>query len=500
MEIYREYGLDGIAVSLERETFHVDGGQGEVARVETRTIGSDDGVPQQTRYQYANHLGSAVLELGDHAEIITYEEYFPYGGTSYQAVATQTDSAKRYRYTGKERDEENDLYYHGARYYAPWLGRWVSCDPIGLQGGPNWYEFAAGNPVKLVDIGGKQPTNSIDDLLTFIHAQAGFEAGPGFSASMYTSSAASARRAASAFGTAAHARATDVVADLKRLGFKEAERIHSEVRVEGGVVTQIGGTPGGPRGAHNIDLLVTKPGDTLAVGQDISGGYASVIGDLKYGGGKINPKYAVHGSPLQTVTGKTAAVQGTGGAAPMTAAEEAEMWTGVMPEVAKADEVVSAAKVAGEAGKLEKVVAASAKVAKATAKVAKVLKPLASVAKVAGKVAGPLSVAASAVELATAKTTEQRVDAGIGLVGNALMASDNPVAMAGGAGILIGQYAEKKLNVSEYASDHGIAAKEFLERHHVSSDNAFIAGAVVTVASTPIALGEAAAHKIASWF
>ena len=77
------------------------------------------------RYQHGNHLGSAVLELDDQANIITYEEYFPYGSTSYQAVAAQTGVPKRYRYTGKERDEENDLYYHGARYYAPWLGRWT---------------------------------------------------------------------------------------------------------------------------------------------------------------------------------------------------------------------------------------------------------------------------------------------------------------------------------------------------------------------------------------
>jgi hypothetical protein len=65
---------------------------------------------------------------------------------------------------------------------------------------------------------------------------------------------------------------------------------------------------------------------------------------------------------------------------------------------------------------------------------------------------------------------------------------------------LLGQYAEKKLNVSEYASDHGIAVKEFLERHGVNSDVAFVTGAVVTVASTPIALGEAGVHKIISWF
>lgn len=38
--------------------------------------------------------------------------------------------AKRYRYTGKERDEESGLYYHGARYYIPWLARWVSTEPL----------------------------------------------------------------------------------------------------------------------------------------------------------------------------------------------------------------------------------------------------------------------------------------------------------------------------------------------------------------------------------
>ena len=88
--------------------------------------------PQLIRYQFGNHLGSASLELDDQAQIISYEEYTPYGSTSYQAVRSQTETPKRYRYTGKERDEESGLYYHGARYYAPWLGRWTSCDPAGL--------------------------------------------------------------------------------------------------------------------------------------------------------------------------------------------------------------------------------------------------------------------------------------------------------------------------------------------------------------------------------
>jgi RHS repeat-associated protein len=64
---------------------------------------------------------------------------------------------KRYRYTGMERDKESGLNYHGARYYAPWIARWVSADPIGVQGGLNQYEYAKSCPTSLVDPAGTNP-------------------------------------------------------------------------------------------------------------------------------------------------------------------------------------------------------------------------------------------------------------------------------------------------------------------------------------------------------
>ena len=97
------------------------------------------------------------LELDDTGRIISYEEYYPYGSTSYQSVRSQTETPKRYRYSGTERDEESGLNYHGARYYSPWIGRWINTDPIGIQGGPNLYAYAQGNPVMLVDASGRQP-------------------------------------------------------------------------------------------------------------------------------------------------------------------------------------------------------------------------------------------------------------------------------------------------------------------------------------------------------
>jgi insecticidal toxin complex protein TccC len=47
------------------------------------------------------------------------------------------------------------LYYYGARYYAPWLQRWVSADPAGDVDGLNLYGFVGNNPLNYFDDSGK---------------------------------------------------------------------------------------------------------------------------------------------------------------------------------------------------------------------------------------------------------------------------------------------------------------------------------------------------------
>jgi len=121
---------------------------------------------RQQRYQLCNHLGSATLELDDNAALISYEEYHPYGTTAYQAYNNEIKvAAKRYRYTGMERDQESGLSYHSARYYLPWLGRWLSSDPISLSGGINTYAYSNSNPVLYADKSGLQADEFVDSGL-----------------------------------------------------------------------------------------------------------------------------------------------------------------------------------------------------------------------------------------------------------------------------------------------------------------------------------------------
>ncbi|MDD4793222.1 MAG: RHS repeat-associated core domain-containing protein [Firmicutes bacterium] len=62
------------------------------------------------------------------------------------------------RATGKPFDEGTGLYYFGARYYDPEVGRFTSSDPA--KDGLNWYGYADGNPLVFVDPDGRASTTA----------------------------------------------------------------------------------------------------------------------------------------------------------------------------------------------------------------------------------------------------------------------------------------------------------------------------------------------------
>lgn len=132
---------------------------GEAGRAQVRVLHWTSGRPgeitgDQVRYSYDSLTGSSQLELDSGGNIISMEEYYPYGGTAVWTARSAVEADyKILRYSGKERDATG-LYYYGYRYYQPWAGRWLSADPVGTVDGLNLFRMVRNNPVTLIDSNG----------------------------------------------------------------------------------------------------------------------------------------------------------------------------------------------------------------------------------------------------------------------------------------------------------------------------------------------------------
>ena len=125
--------------------------QQRIALVRRGSSHPDDTGPA-VQFHTGDHLGSSSVVIGNNSQWINREEYYPYGETSLGSF-----SRKRYRYTGKERNEESSLGYHGARYYGAHVCRWVSPDPMGPVDTLNLFLYARGNPLSYYDDDGLEP-------------------------------------------------------------------------------------------------------------------------------------------------------------------------------------------------------------------------------------------------------------------------------------------------------------------------------------------------------
>ncbi|GIK07130.1 hypothetical protein Aspvir_002785 [Aspergillus viridinutans] len=159
-EIYREYsgasgGSQG-ALKSQKKTVQVhDGGSTPLALVEEATTGLG-GLPSASsrflmllliRYQLDDGL-----EVDDLGQVISMEEYSPFGPTTFRATRSDVDSPAKYRFAGYPRDtQETGLYHCEARYYAAWIGRWTSSDPLGVLDGLNVYCYVGNDPVNRWD-------------------------------------------------------------------------------------------------------------------------------------------------------------------------------------------------------------------------------------------------------------------------------------------------------------------------------------------------------------
>ena len=101
-------------------------------------------------YYYGDALGSVGKTTSAAGAVTSSLTYNAFG-------LVEQGTPGRYSFTGREWEAESQLYYYRARYYDPKIGRFISEDPIGLQGGDvNFYSYVRNNPTNFTDPSGLQ--------------------------------------------------------------------------------------------------------------------------------------------------------------------------------------------------------------------------------------------------------------------------------------------------------------------------------------------------------
>jgi RHS repeat-associated protein len=104
---------------------------------------------EKTKTHHYDQVGSTIARTDDAGKVIGKAEYSAFGITFWK----QGDMATPFLYNGQAgvQTDSNGLLNMRARYYSPYLMRFLNADPIGFSGGSNWFAYADGTPISLSD-------------------------------------------------------------------------------------------------------------------------------------------------------------------------------------------------------------------------------------------------------------------------------------------------------------------------------------------------------------
>jgi RHS repeat-associated protein len=127
--------------------------------IKVATIGSLVGLLAQVNlgdsnpgivYYYVNdHLAMPQMMVDNQGQVVWQADYDPFGAASVDAGST---AVNQHRFPGQYEDVETQLHYNYHRYYDPRSGRYLTPDPIGINGGINLFAYVKNNPVVLKDV------------------------------------------------------------------------------------------------------------------------------------------------------------------------------------------------------------------------------------------------------------------------------------------------------------------------------------------------------------
>jgi RHS repeat-associated protein len=127
-----------------------------------------------TTYLTTDNLGTPRVNTNQAGSVVARHDYLPYGEAlngygGRGSHAEYTADSVRQKYTGLERDTENDLDYAHARYYSSQAGRFTSVDPLMASASItspqtfNRYTYALNNPYRYIDPSGMDALGSEDE-------------------------------------------------------------------------------------------------------------------------------------------------------------------------------------------------------------------------------------------------------------------------------------------------------------------------------------------------
>ena len=120
---------------------HRDLRAGRLQQAETAVAGD------HVLYYHSDHLGTPLELRDEHGEVAWATRYRTWGQV-FKYDAKRVEQPMRFQ--GQYEDEETGLYYNRHRYYVPASARYLTQDPIRLNGGTNLYAFGP-NPTEYTD-------------------------------------------------------------------------------------------------------------------------------------------------------------------------------------------------------------------------------------------------------------------------------------------------------------------------------------------------------------
>jgi RHS repeat-associated protein len=140
----------GISVTL-KPGFRAAQGCSLIVSIDTTLV-----VEPEKYYYVKDHLGSTRVTVDEEGEIASYYGYDPWGMVLDGRSGNFGIANEKYKFTGKERDDETNYDYFGARYYDARIGRWLQVDPkMDIYPKINPFNYVLNNPLTTIDPDGR---------------------------------------------------------------------------------------------------------------------------------------------------------------------------------------------------------------------------------------------------------------------------------------------------------------------------------------------------------